>query len=195
MAHRTAYVFVFDGFADWEAASAMVELRRTFEFSVKTFALTSNPVMSMGGLRVMPDLHLDEIEPELADMGALILPGGDAWMKAEIREITELIMAVHQMACPIAAICGATLSRAHAGLLNDHRHTSNGNGFIAKYVPTYTGQNLYAKAPAVKDRNVITADGLAPFAFAAEIFRAVAPHRADDIAMYEKLYSPRQLED
>jgi len=42
--------------------------------------------------------------------------------------------------------------------------------------------------PAVRDRGVITANGLAPFAFAAEIFRELAPEREQDITMYEKLY-------
>jgi putative intracellular protease/amidase len=193
MANRTAYVFVFDGFADWEPASALAELRRTFGFSVKTFSLLTNPIVSMGGLKVTPDLCLEEVRPELA--GILILPGGDMWMGGEIGGITALIETVHQAARPIAAICAATLSLAHVGLLNDHRHTSNGEGFIAKYVPAYCGHDFYVKAPAVRDRSVITANGLAPFAFAAEIFRAVAPDRANDIATYEGLYSRGLLDD
>jgi hypothetical protein len=87
------------------------------------------------------------------------------------------------------------LSLAHAGLLNNHRHTSNGRGFIGKYVPAYGGQGLYEKVRAVRDGNVITANGLAPFAFAAEIFRAVAPDRAGDIATYEQLYLRGLLDD
>jgi putative intracellular protease/amidase len=193
MAMRTAYVFVFDGFADWEPASALAELRRTFGFSVKTIALAIHPILSMGGLRVVPDLLLEEIRPELADI--LILPGGDAWMAGEIKRITGLIEAVHQATRPVAAICASTLSLAHAGLLDDHRHTSNGDGFIARYVPAYRGRDLYAKVPAVTDRNVITANGLAPFAFAAEIFRIVAPDQEHDIATYEALYSRGLLDD
>lgn len=193
MATRTAYVFVFDGFADWEPASALAELRRTFGFVVKTFALATHPIVSMGGLKVMPELRLQEIRPDVADV--LILPGGDMWMGGKVDEIAGLIKAVHSTACPIAAICAATLPLAYADLLNEHRHTSNGEGFIAKYVPTYRGRDLYAKAPSVRDRNVITANGLAPFAFAAEIFRAVAPDRAADIAIYEALYSRGLLDD
>lgn len=41
----------------------------------------------------------------------------------------------------------------------------------------------------MSDRQVITANGLAPFAFAAEIFRTVAPGRTEDISTYEALYS------
>lgn len=193
MATRTAYFFLFDGFADWEPASALAELRRTFGFVVKTFALATHPIVSMGGLKVTPDLRLQEIRPDVADI--LILPGGDMWMGGKVDEITGLINSAHGAGCPIAAICAATLSLAHAGVLNEHRHTSNGAGFIAKYVATYRGRDLYAKVPAIRDRNVITANGLAPFAFAAEIFRAVAPDRADDIATYEALYSRGLLDD
>ena len=184
---RKTYVFVFDGFADWEPASALAELRRTFGFAVETVGLTRNPVLSMGGMKVLPDRLLSEAKLQLADV--LILPGGDAWMRGEIEEVTNVIKTFADAGKPIAAICAATLSLAHAGLLDNHRHTSNGDDFIAKYVPGYRGEVLYQRVSAVSDRNVITANGLAPFAFAAEIFRAVAPDRENDIATYQALYS------
>jgi putative intracellular protease/amidase len=184
----SAYLFLFDGFADWEPASAVAELRRTFGCTVKTFGRGTHPIVSMGGLTVTPDLSLSEVPWELVDL--LILPGGDAWTNGEVAEITGVIRAVHQAGRPVAAICAATLALAHAGLLDDHRHTSNGDGFISYYVPAYRGHRLYAKVPAMTDRNVITASGLASSAFAAEIFRALAPERAGDIAMYEALHAP-----
>jgi putative intracellular protease/amidase len=193
MENRTAYVFIFDGFADWEPASALAELRRTFGFSVQTVALTRSPIVSMGGLRVLPDLLVGEVRLDSA--GIVILPGGDAWMQAEMVELTSFIKAISKAARPVAAICGATLSLAYAGLLDDHRHTSNGYDFIPKYVPRYKGHKLYEKVRAVRDGNVITANGLAPFAFASEIFRAVAPERANDIATYDGLYSRGLLDE
>jgi hypothetical protein len=36
---KTAYVLLRTGYADWEAASALAELRRTFGFAVKTIGL------------------------------------------------------------------------------------------------------------------------------------------------------------
>jgi putative intracellular protease/amidase len=183
---RTAYVFIFDGFADWEPASALAELRRTFGFSVETLGLTKNVVTSMGGMKVLPDLPISEAQLGLTNV--LILPGGDAWMHREIKEVTRFITALADAGKPVAAICAATLCLAHAGLLDNHRHTSNGEGFISKYVPQYRGQNLYQKVRAVTDRNVITANGLASVAFAAEIFRTVAPSRENDIATYEALH-------
>jgi len=193
MENRKAYVFVFDGFADWEPASALAELRRTFGFSVQTLGITRNVVTSMGGIRVLPDLTISEIQPDL--IGILILPGGDAWMRGEIREVTRLIKSLTEAGTPVAAICAATLSLAHAGLLDSCRHTSNGNAFIPKYVPKYRGQALYQRVRATTDENLITANGLAPFAFAAEIFRKVAPNRENDIATYEALYSRGLLDD
>jgi hypothetical protein len=52
----------------------------------------------------------------------------------------------------------------------------------------------YTASPSVSDRFVITANGLAPFAFAAVIFRALAPERQQDIETYEELYSHGMLD-
>jgi hypothetical protein len=60
---NTAYVLLRDGYADRERASAVAELRRTFGFSVKTIGLTSQSVVSMGGLKVTPDLALLDFIP------------------------------------------------------------------------------------------------------------------------------------
>jgi putative intracellular protease/amidase len=187
MGHRTAYVLVFDGFADWEPASALAELRRTFGFSVVTIGLQSEAILSMGGLRVVPDLTLPQFKPESADL--LILPGGGFWMNRELPEVSAVLGTMAFLRRPIAAICAATLAVAHAGLLNDRAHTSNGRGFIDKHVPQYCGHSLYRVERAVRDRQVITANGLAPFAFAAEIFRTVVPERSEEISTYETLYS------
>ena len=183
----TAYALLRNGFADWEAASALAELQRTFEYSVKVIGLSSDSVVSMGGFRVNTDLTLSEFVPGSASI--LILPGGDVWTQGELQEVSHAVRAVVALGRPVAAICAATLALAHAGLLDDRLHTSNGAGFIEKHVPEYQGQNMYRPLKAVRDRGVITANGLAPFAFAAEIFRALVPGREEDIETYEGLYS------
>jgi putative intracellular protease/amidase len=43
---------------------------------------------------------------------------------------------------PVAGSCAATLALAHAGLLDNRLHTSNGTGFIEKHAPEYRGQNI-----------------------------------------------------
>jgi putative intracellular protease/amidase len=192
MAPRTAFVLLRDGFADWEAASALAELRRTFGYSVKTIGLSTESVMSMGGLQVATDLPLSEFIPESASI--LVLPGGDAWTEDEVVEVSRAIHTMIALVRPVAAICAATLALAHAGLLDSRLHTSNGKGFIEKHVPGYRGQNMYRPWRSVRDQSVITANGLAPFAFAAEIFRALAPEHKPDIETYERLYSSGLLD-
>ena len=49
------HIVVFDGYADWEPAMALVELRRSGGFDVVTVGFSGDPVSSMGGLRVLPD--------------------------------------------------------------------------------------------------------------------------------------------
>ena len=187
MLRPTAYALLRNGFADWEAASALAELQRTFEYSVKVIGLSSDSVVSMGGFRVATDLTLAEFIPDSASI--LVLPGGDAWTKGELPEVSHAVRAVVALGQPVAAICAATLALAHAGLLDDRLHTSNGAGFIEAHVPQYRGQDMYRPLKSIRDRGVITANGLAPFAFAAEIFRALVPGREEDIETYERLYS------
>ena len=141
----------------------------------------------MGGIKVVPDLTLSDFAPESASI--LILPGGDAWTEGEVPAVSRAVCDLVALNRPVAAICAATLALAHAGLLDSRLHTSNGAGFVEKYVPKYRGQNLYRPLRSIRDRGVITANGLAPFAFAAEIFRALVPEREGDIATYESLYS------
>jgi hypothetical protein len=74
---NTAFVLLRAGYADWEAASAVAELRRTFGFSVKTIGLAAETVVSMGGFKVMPDLPLSAFVPESADISfsPVVSPG------------------------------------------------------------------------------------------------------------------------
>ena len=89
---NTAYLLIQNGFADWEPASALAELRRTFAFSVKTIGLTLEPALSMGGLKVTPDLSLADFKPD--DTSILILPGGDSWTEREIPAVSKAVNAV-----------------------------------------------------------------------------------------------------
>jgi putative intracellular protease/amidase len=170
MSKQAVHVLVFDGFADWEPAHALAELRRSGKRSVVAVGFDAKPVTSMGGLRVAPDKKLRDVRA--SDVEILIIPGGDLWEgsypEADLNSVlTDLVAAK----VPIAAICGATLAIARAGLLNDRRHTSNMPGYIAERVPPYYGAAFYEPVPAVNDKGIITASGLAPIEFAREIFK------------------------
>jgi putative intracellular protease/amidase len=185
-------ILVFDGFADWEPAFALAELRRSGGRSVVTVGFGLGPVTSMGGLRVVPDRALAAIRP--AEIEMLILPGGDMWEssypEAEVNQALNDLVAA---AVPVAAICGGTLAVARAGLLNRRRHTSNMPGYIAEHCPDYSGASLYEAVPSVNDQGVITASGLAPVEFAREIFSQLRIFTAADEELWFDMFKHGQV--
>ena len=192
---RSIYVVVFDGFADWEPANALAELRRWGKRVVRTVGFTGAPVVSMGGMRVLPDVALADVRAE--DVELLMLPGGDLWQGGDYPRaaVEELIGSLVAMNTPVAAICAGTLVLARAGVLDDRQHTSNMRGYLAKYATEYAGAAHYMESPAVTDRHVITASGLAAVDFARAIFAELgilsAKHEALWYAMFKHGEIPR----
>ncbi len=164
-----AYVLIFDGLSDWEPAHALAELRRSGGMEVVSVGFTSEPITTMGGLRILPDTTLDAVDP--VDMRILILPGGELWETAGPPDaVLELLGRAEAAGVPIAAICAATIAAARAGLLAARRHTSNGRDYLVAAAPAYAGADHYVEdALAVRDRGVITASGVGSVEFAREI--------------------------
>jgi putative intracellular protease/amidase len=169
MPTKAVYLLVVDGFADWEPAHAVAELRRHGHYRVETVGLTPAPVTSMGGITVLPSKTVADVDP--SDVAVFIVPGGDRWQESPIEtELSDLLKRLDTGDVPIAAICAATVAVARVGLLKGRRHTSNGPGYLGKYVPDYAEADNYVDAPAVRDRKLITASGLADVEFARELF-------------------------
>jgi putative intracellular protease/amidase len=185
---RAIYVIVFDGFADWEPAHALAELRRWGKRTVRTVGFDGAPVVSMGGLRVMPDIALASLRRE--DVELLMLPGGDLWQSGEYpREALEsLITALLASETPIAAICAGTLALARAHALDDRRHTSNMRSYLSAYASEYSGGEHYLEMPAVRDRHVITASGLAAVDFARAVFGELGVFSAENERMWFEMF-------
>ena len=190
---RAVHVLVFDGFADWEPAHALAELRRSGNRTVRTVGFTREPVTSMGGLRVIPDLELGDVRA--ANVELLIIPGGDLWETEEYpRQLLEALVAALLAAdIPVAAICGGTLALGRAGVLDDRRHTSNMRSYLPDNVSTYAGAELYVDTAAVRDRHLITASGLAAVDFAREIFAELSVFDAADEAMWFDIFKHGKL--
>ena len=83
-------------------------------------AITRAPVVSTGGIRIQPDLALDELSQR--DSAMLILPGGIAWDEGKNKEAIEVARVFLDSRVPVAAICGATAGLARGGLLDCRRH-------------------------------------------------------------------------
>lgn len=187
MPTKAVYLLVVPGFADWEPAHALAELRRHGGYRVEVVGLTSEPVESMGGLRVQPSRSIAGID--LADVAVFILPGGDRWESSELEPaLVTLLRELDNAGVPVAAICGATVAIARAGLLRGRRHTSNGRSYLRDHVPGYAGGAEYVDAPAVRDRGLITASGLADVEFAAELFNELEVLSESDRAVWSDLF-------
>jgi putative intracellular protease/amidase len=183
------HVVLFEGFADWEPAYALAELRRSGHHEVVAVGFTLQPATSMGGLRVVPDRTLADVSGD--EVRVLIVPGGDLWEREDgypRAELEALLARVLASRRPIAAICGATVALARARLLDDRRHTSNALSYLTETVPTYRGAALYQPALAVRDEGIITASGLGPVEFAREIFAELGVFGASDAALWFDMF-------
>jgi putative intracellular protease/amidase len=181
------HALVFDGFADWEPAFALAEVRRSGGLEVVTVGFGRAPIRSMGGLQVVPDRALADVDP--ATVRLFLLPGGDLWEGAYPRtELETLLHHLHRARVPIAAICGGTLALARAGLLDDRRHTSNELAYLERMVPEYAGASRYADALAVRDDGLITASGVGAMEFAREIFEELEVFSVADRPIWYHLF-------
>ena len=192
MPDKAVYVLLVDGFADWEPAHALAELRRHGKYRVESVGLTTAPVESMGGMRVLPSMPVDAVDPD--DVAAFVLPGGDRWEKQPIEPTLDAALRqLDGQQVPIAAICGATVAIARLGLLRGRRHTSNGLAYLQKQVPDYTEAANYVDAPAVRDRGLITASGLADVEFARELFEELGVLTAAQRAFWTQIFRSARM--
>ena len=170
----TVYIYVLDTLADWELGYVTAELNsgRFFkkdapEVSVKTVAISTEPVKTMGCLTIVPDCTIREIA--VSEKSVLLLPGANTWddprHSVMMKKAGELLSA----GALVCAICGAAMALASAGLLDRRPHTSNGAGYLEMVSPSYKGQNFFVDAPSVADRNLITASSTGGLLWAKQI--------------------------
>ncbi len=183
---KKIFTFLFNGFSDWEIAYLTPEIKKNKEFDLIYFSKDGNSVLSMGDLRVSPNISITEINVNDVDM--LILPGGTAWEKGENNELDPLVKALFEKGKTIAAICAATTYLGQLGFLNSLKHTSNDLYYLKGIVPQYSGEKNYINSLAVTDENIITANGIAPIEFAREIFKKVNLYNENDTEKWFQLF-------
>jgi putative intracellular protease/amidase len=184
---------VYDTFVDWEIGFATAHLNRPLwhrqpgRFAVRTVGVTRDPITTTGGMTVVPDLTVAELDP--SDSAMLILAGNDIWNTDRFTPYADLARQFLASGVPVAAICGATGGLALAGLLDDRGHTSNAAEFLESV--GYAGAHLYRDEPAVTDGDLITASGTAPVEFAREILQRLEVFEPEVLASWFKLYGDR----
>ena len=82
--NRKFYLYLLDTLADWEIGFITAEINSGryllpgCDCELIKLGISTEPVTTMGGLSLSPDLTIDEAAFSEGD--ALILPGADSWM-------------------------------------------------------------------------------------------------------------------
>jgi len=164
-------IVLAQGFADWECAHLMAAATEHFGFECVVATPGAEEVRSMGGLRVIPDVAVENLDP--SDYAGIVVCGGTSWERGAAPDLDHVLIAFSTAGRLVAGICAATLALAKAGLLDGVAHTSNAPQFL-ETVETYRGRELYLESGhAVTAGNIVTAPGTAAVTFMAEVLRAL----------------------
>ena len=158
----TIVTILTEGYADWETALLNAAARSYFNIDTRYATPGGKPVTSSGGLKVTPDLAVEDIDVGAID--ALVVNGGTAWSRPDAPDIGRVLIAARDAGKTVAGICDGTLALAKAGLLDGVAHTSNSTDNLT---PTgYRGGAHYCDQPdAVVAGRIVTAPGTAPVSF------------------------------
>ena len=196
---KLAYLYVSDTMADWEPGYITSELHsgRYFKetvvkYEVKTAGLTTDPITTMGGVKILPDLTIQELA--IHETGVLILPGGDTWLEPFHAPVFARVQKFLDNHIPVAAICGATFGLAANGFLDHRKHTSNDLEYVKAICPTYRGEAFYQQQPVVVDGDLITASGVAALDFAYAVLKKLDVFLPTTLEAWYNLYQTHDAE-
>ena len=196
---RNVYLYLLDTMADWEIGFVTAELNSARFFkknapkiSLKTVALSKQPIKTMGGLTIAPDCLIDDIE--MSENSVLLLPGANTWSNPEHSAILEKTSELLSLGATVCAICGATAALANLGSLDNRPHTSNGAGFLEMISPAYKGTAFYVDAPSVTDSNLITAGCHGSLLWAKQIIERLGVFAPDTLEFWYNYFSTGKAE-
>jgi putative intracellular protease/amidase len=183
-----AHILIYDTLADWEAGHLLAELRTGrltgTPFEVVAVGESLEPVTTMGGLTLRPDMALADLDPAVSDL--LIVPGADMWDEGEGDAFAQAAVRFVDAGVPVAAICGGTAGIARAGLLDDRPHTSAAPEYLE--ATGYAGGAHYVDARAVIGGGVVTAGPDSPVQFARATLELLALMNGDALDAYEGVF-------
>jgi putative intracellular protease/amidase len=191
------YLIVLNTLADWEIGYLTAELhsKRLFsdpgvECAIVKVGLNAEPIVTMGGMRMTPDITLDQVR--MASHDLLLIPGGETWLEPETLPVLEFAKAMLDEGFRVAAICGAVEGLAQIGALDKRKHTGNDKAGMKASCTGYTGEQHYLDLPAVRDGNLVTATGLAPLEFSYEALKLLDVLRPATLEAWYQLHKTRE---
>lgn len=180
---------LLNDFADWEGAYIAPYLNFgcgpgiESRYVVKTVSVTKDSVKSCGGFAVLPDYTINNIP---TDYAGIVLIGGMSWFTPEAELVIPLVKDAIRNKKLVAGICNASVFLGMHGFLNEVNHTSNNLEYLKEYAGEgYNGECHYIDAPAVRDGNIVTANGFSTLEFCREILYALEAYTPK---MIEKSY-------
>ncbi|WP_433269788.1 DJ-1/PfpI family protein [Actinosynnema sp. CS-041913] len=192
MTTQTVHLALYDTLADWEFGYATARINSpAFQqvpgrYQVKTVAETLDPITTMGGVRMLPDLTLADLDP--ADSAMLILPGAESWVDGGNAAFAKAARRWLEAGVPVAAICGGTLGLAAEGLLDDRAHTGNAVEEL-QTVAGYAGSAHFRAERAVRADGLITAGAVSAVEFAREVFAELDLYEPAVLEAWHGLFS------
>lgn len=192
---KTVLFVILDQFADYEypfLASALQDgiQGNTSRYEVKTISATKAPIRSIGGFTVLPDYSVEDYP---ADFAALLLIGGYTWQSESAKAIRPLLSYAMEHNRVVGAICDATVFVSQGGYLNMKKHTGN---MVEELIQggNYTGQERFVQEQAVRDGNLVTANGTAHLEFAKEVLMALHAYPSDAIESNYQFFKQGYIE-
>jgi putative intracellular protease/amidase len=172
----TIVTILTPGFADWETALLNATARSYYRVRTLFASPGGAEVVSLGGLRVTPDMAVEDIDVDAID--AVVVNGGSIWATPNAPDISAVLTKAREAGKTVGGICDGTLALARAGLLDSVPHTSNGPESLPD--TGYGGQALYQDQPqAVLAGKIVTAPGTAPVSFMGAVLKSLGLRNGD----------------
>ena len=161
--------YIYPDMADFEVVVLLHRLRNAGGRRIITIAETMDEVTSQSGFRYLPDMTIAEAAS--IDAEALIIPGGP--INNDQNAILPMIRQLNDAGRLIAAICFGPQFLGRAGVLDGRAFTTSCSqehirqrGLVDPFP-----RETYVNQRAVRDGNIITAQGHAFVDFAMEVCR------------------------
>ncbi|NPE07757.1 MAG: hypothetical protein GNW80_05710 [Asgard group archaeon] len=180
MNKKSAYLFLYDQFADFEVIQALLLLRDNYNLT--TVGFQKGLVDSFSNLRVEASMTIEDIDA--ANVDVFIIPGGepkdfirnDKYSK-KIQSLNDKLIALAKSGKIIAAICGGPTFLANAGILDGNNCTASiDNEGEEKFYEKST----FKDSDYVLDKNILTAKGHAFTDFAVQLAKLCGVLKTDE---------------
>ncbi|MDX1436720.1 MAG: DJ-1/PfpI family protein [Anaerolineales bacterium] len=124
-------------------------------FNVYTVAATTDPILSQGFVRIIPEFSVSDSPPP----DILVVPGGVRYSTLENQALLDWVKDAAGSASVNFSVCTGVFLLAKAGLLEDKAATTH-HGSIDKLAEFSPGTQVQANARYIDNQGLVTAAGV-----------------------------------